>query len=280
MGSILHCLFQFCCDGEDENDQDSVASPTEHDDGGYVTSPALTCMSRTTRSSTSDQQQHHSYHRIVPNEDVARGSAEPRVAALSDPHESSAHARRPEDCGLDVGEGHPAMMEDHYAVGIHTFFRRLRERLRMQDDTTESITEASEQSPFMTRKPSVSKGDTLTDSPTGKKLPPPPPSPLRQASTFDSSHEIPSISSEEVVLPGSELQKEMARIMSMDASIVNHDDECVICMEGFEPTNPRMPTICGCGENKTYFHLPCLYQWMEQCQECPSCREPLRWQEF
>jgi E3 ubiquitin-protein ligase DOA10 len=82
------------------------------------------------------------------------------------------------------------------------------------------------------------------------------------------------------------LQKEMARQMlalsNSSKEMVDQDweNECVICMEGFDPTNPRMPTLCGCGANKTYFHLPCLYQWLEQSRECPSCRAPITWQEF
>jgi hypothetical protein len=107
---------------------------------------------------------------------------------------------------------------------------------------------------------------------------PPPPSPLRQASSFDSSRDIPVIGNDEVVLPGSDLQKEMALWQSK--MLERHGDECVICMEGFDPTNPRMPTHCGCGENRTYFHLPCLYQWVEQSRECPSCRQRLTWEEF
>jgi hypothetical protein len=74
------------------------------------------------------------------------------------------------------------------------------------------------------------------------------------------------------------IQEQMAKAMA--AKMQNEDDECVICMEGFDPTNPRMPTHCGCGRNRTYFHLPCLYQWVEQSRDCPSCRERLIWEEF
>ena len=59
------------------------------------------------------------------------------------------------------------------------------------------------------------------------------------------------------------------------------EDECVICMEPFHSTlNPQMPTACGCGDNKTYFHLPCLLTWVERDVTCPGCRERLIWQEF
>eukprot|EP00591_Stephanopyxis_turris_P003997 CAMPEP_0195508894 /NCGR_PEP_ID=MMETSP0794_2-20130614/1983_1 /TAXON_ID=515487 /ORGANISM="Stephanopyxis turris, Strain CCMP 815" /LENGTH=375 /DNA_ID=CAMNT_0040635981 /DNA_START=74 /DNA_END=1201 /DNA_ORIENTATION=- len=103
---------------------------------------------------------------------------------------------------------------------------------------------------------------------------------------------MPSISSHEIVLPGSDLQKHMALCMqrqlykSSDQNPNENEDECVICMEGFTRDNPRMPTLCGCGENNTFFHLPCLYQWVEgdgsggSRRHCPSCRETLVWEEF
>lgn len=105
-------------------------------------------------------------------------------------------------------------------------------------------------------------------------------SPLKRASTFDSEthSQIPTISLDEVVMPGSELQQAMA--LSMAHLAETDEDECVICMETFDETNPRMPTLCGCGENKTFFHLPCLYQWIDQNENCPSCREKLAWEEF
>ena len=104
-------------------------------------------------------------------------------------------------------------------------------------------------------------------------------SPLRTAETFDSSRDILTIRMEEIVLPGSALQHAMA--MKMGETISQQiDDECVICMESFSEHNPRMPTLCGCGANKTYFHLPCLYQWREQSPDCPSCRQRISWEEF
>ena len=105
-----------------------------------------------------------------------------------------------------------------------------------------------------------------------------PKSPLRIASSYHCKDEVPTISLEEVVLPGSLLQREMS--INMKQTLQAQEDECVICMEPFDASNPRMPTLCGCGENKTYFHLPCLYQWIDQNENCPSCRERLRWEEF
>mmetsp|Transcript_501 Transcript_501/g.750 ORF Transcript_501/g.750 Transcript_501/m.750 type:complete len:292 (+) Transcript_501:388-1263(+) len=107
------------------------------------------------------------------------------------------------------------------------------------------------------------------------------PSPLRTAMKYNEIDHIPSIQLEEVVMPGSDLQKEMAtRMSSFVGDVDTLEDECVICMEGFTDSNPRMPTLCGCGQNNTFFHLPCLYQWIEQDRNCPSCRTRLRWEEF
>jgi len=76
-------------------------------------------------------------------------------------------------------------------------------------------------------------------------------------------------------------------LTSLGIHAESSEAECVVCMEGFDPSNPRMPTRCGCGVNKTMFHLPCLYQWVELRREgggrgggCPSCREMLVWDEF
>jgi len=120
----------------------------------------------------------------------------------------------------------------------------------------------------------------------------PPLTPLRVAHEFTqrpSCDDIPALTHyEEVVLPGSNLQKLMSEsLRERGYCAESEEDECVVCMEGFDATNPRMPTRCGCGENQTYFHLPCLYQWVElrreggaRSGECPTCRELLQWDEF
>lgn len=161
----------------------------------------------------------------------------------------------------------PTGENNGHSAGVQEFFNRLRTRWRIDDSvavvSSEEITESEidPSNPF-----GLMKMERAMSSP------------LRTAASFDSSKGIPAISPEQVVLPGSHLQREMARAMSRN--LENQDDECVICMEGFDASNPRMPTLCGCGTNKTYFHLPCLYQWIEQCEECPSCRQSLRWEEF
>lgn len=148
-----------------------------------------------------------------------------------------------------------------YAQSIHDFFRRIvRDRWRPSDQPYDIMRQGSAEE-SETPKKKISR------------------SPLRQAVSYDSSRDIPCISADEIVMPGSLLQKEMAQQMT-SAKLTDEDIECVICMEGFDPTNPRMPTLCGCGENQTYFHLPCLYQWVEQSRNCPSCRKKLSWEEF
>jgi hypothetical protein len=106
-------------------------------------------------------------------------------------------------------------------------------------------------------------------------------SPLSIATVYKSMNDIPSIDLEQVVLPGSSLQRQMSlRLQSKGILTESAVDECVICMEPFDDFNPRIPTRCGCGDNRTLFHLPCMYQWLEKCRECPTCRQVLKWEEL
>lgn len=178
-----------------------------------------------------------------------------RVAPQGSTDEDDAADENAEECR--------APSSDENTASIHEFFRQLRRRWRKHDSVSPVETEIDPDDALA----AASAHDTRSIS-----------SPLRAADSFDSSTDVLTISAEEIVLPGSKLQQEMARAASLNLEA--QDDECVICMEGFDPTNPRMPTLCGCGQNKTYFHLPCLYQWIEQSRECPSCRQKLRWEEF
>lgn len=146
--------------------------------------------------------------------------------------------------------------------GISRFLRKLQEGWKKYD-SLETISSETE-------------SNSVVHETYGKTVA----SPLRTALNFDLAKNsmFPTIRPDEVVLPGSSLQKEMSQAMARTLGV--QSDECVICMEGFDATNPRMPTLCGCGENKTYFHLPCLYQWLEQSNTCPICRQRLRWEEF
>lgn len=89
-----------------------------------------------------------------------------------------------------------------------------------------------------------------------------------------------SVSRGNLVLPGSELQQAIA--LSLRAEGVSSQPlelECVICMEPFDASNPRMPVLCQCGVNKTCFHYPCLLTWTERNDHCPTCRGPLFYEE-
>lgn len=257
MGLVLKCLFQFCCDVEEDNAESY--EPSLSSSPNNTTMPASSAVSHRSmsRGNLLDSQQ--------PYQIAPQGSRDEE-----EEHNEAGRAglfRSGPCCGGGSNEDQQQQNDGNTGLSLHEFFRRLRDRWRMYD-SLETVDH-----------PLAMESPNDATSLIKKKLSlPPPPSPLRQASSFDSSRDIPVISKDEVVLPGSDLQKEMAKWQSK--TLEGQGDECVICMEGFDSTNPRMPTICGCGENKTYFHLPCLYQWIEQSRECPSCRQRLTWEEF
>ncbi|CAH8352111.1 unnamed protein product [Eruca vesicaria subsp. sativa] len=47
-------------------------------------------------------------------------------------------------------------------------------------------------------------------------------------------------------------------------------DECPICLEEYEPENPRLLTKC-----RHDFHLACILEWMERSEACPVCDQEL-----
>ena len=152
-----------------------------------------------------------------------------------------------------------------HAGGLKQFWQIFKEHFNLKDSNNTISADFSKKSDLIV---------DATESTSEHELGPY----LTQASTFHSSKEVLTIQTQQIVLPGSELQQQMAEAMIGKLEV--HEDECVICMETFDATNPRIPTLCGCGENKTYFHLPCLYQWTEQSNSCPSCRKELTWEEF
>jgi Ring finger domain len=297
MGLVLKCFFSLCCDGDDEHAESyepSLSSSATTDarmqvGGSSVMSRTMSRGSGDRGSGLFDSQQPY---QIAPQgshdeEDRRSGTIGSTYNDAAGP--PSGIFRTPPCCGGDGGDGSGSDEEPRHrataatgslstsasAVGLPEFFRRIRDRWRMYDSLETVERHHLQGSLGAVGSPDLTSGGLLKNKLSSSL---PPPSPLRQASSFDSSRDIPVISKDEVVLPGSELQKEMA--MWQSKTLERHDDECVICMEGFDPSNPRMPTMCGCGENKTFFHLPCLYQWIEQCEECPSCRQRLVWEEF
>jgi len=242
MGSLLHCLLRSCFEEENESPERTTYEPPT--------------ASRMVRSA------HY--------ESTAQGEQE----------ESDDDG----DCCRPDAENDGGMKD---------FWRNLRERWRRYESlepveagetstsrSARAVHPTTSDAPFQRSAPfgmfhRTNSGSKVEEKPSLLTLSR---SPLRTASSFRQSEGMPTIDPDEVVLPGSALQHEMAA--SLSGTLEEQGDECVICMEGFDATNPRMPTLCGCGENKTYFHLPCLYQWIEQSRDCPSCRKRLRWEEF
>jgi hypothetical protein len=242
MASILHCLLRSCF--EEENEAQGERTPYEP--------PSATRM-----------------HRSAHYESTLHGDE-------SDDHEDDGDCCRPEPGAENDGGGLQLFLR-------HVFSRRYESIEPVEETSSPGAHSTSTDPPFPRSAPfgifrrtnsgGVAKAEEKKPSLLSLSR-----SPLRTASSFRHSKGLPAIDPEEVVIPGSALQHEMAA--SMSSTLEEQGDECVICMEGFDATNPRMPTLCGCGENKTYFHLPCLYQWIEQSRECPSCRKRLRWEEF
>mmetsp|Transcript_29696 Transcript_29696/g.34962 ORF Transcript_29696/g.34962 Transcript_29696/m.34962 type:complete len:240 (-) Transcript_29696:198-917(-) len=83
--------------------------------------------------------------------------------------------------------------------------------------------------------------------------------------------------------PGSDLQNAIA--LSLQVQGLGGEPlepECVICLDGFDPTNPRLPTLCECGIGKVNFHHNCLKKWISQngACTCPSCYTTLYYEEL
>jgi Ring finger domain len=168
--------------------------------------------------------------------------------------------------------------------GILVMFQRLRDRWQSTEQMYDIMRQQSEEEADASTSAADRHDHDLGAATIGAawhKSPLLLPASPHQATSFHRSNimDIPCINSDEIVFPGSALQKEMAAQLTC-AKLKDEDEECVICMEPFSFDNPRMPTLCACGENKTFFHLPCLYQWIEQCENCPSCRQKLAWEEF
>ena len=242
MGSVIECLLRCCYDGQNNEGRRRI----------LPLPPSTAQMNRALRPESNPTAS--GYHEA--SQIIVEASAESSAIECGNPSRSAEETEEGV-CGP-------------HQTGIREVLRALNDRFSRH----EIIEATSEQETSIITEQINSKilyGVSLREN-FGKG------SYCRTSSSFDASKEIPTTHGEEVVLPGSDLQKQMAKCMSQ--TIEWSGDECVICMETFDPSNPRMPTLCGCGENKTYFHLPCLYQWIEQHPECPTCRQPLEWEEF
>ena len=79
--------------------------------------------------------------------------------------------------------------------------------------------------------------------------------------------------------PSMHLHQEDAKLLC-DANEypLDHEAECVLCLDVFTEDNPMIPTLCACGESKSHFHYQCLYAWVEKSSVCPTCSSGLFFQ--
>lgn len=274
MDAILHCLRSSCFEDEEESNHSEETPPrhlvVDRDDTSHLSSTLYQPPSQTGSNDddadanddgefTVDIALEHEYGQIL-NRDLRGGSMR------DNEHQEGDDLIR-NDHGDDQG-GDRCRNATQPMNSIFRFLQNLGNPLGGRDDVDDRRTNAPSS---IEKETSDSEGDHLLSA-----------SPLREAkSTILTKDDIPTIALCEVVMPGSQLQKMMSMsLRNQGYAGESEEDECVICMEGFDETNPRMPTLCGCGANKTYFHLPCLYHWIEQSRDCPACRKKLTWQEF
>ncbi|KAK2079172.1 hypothetical protein QBZ16_002863 [Prototheca wickerhamii] len=62
-------------------------------------------------------------------------------------------------------------------------------------------------------------------------------------------------------LKGSKHAKSDSRL-----SLLDDDDICSTCLDGFSEVNPAVTLKCG-----HRFHLQCIYAWLERSETCPLC---------
>ena len=252
MGSLLHCLRRTCWESDDideehENENHSPYNPPQPA-SIMGREPSLTAATR-------DEEDEDI------SEDCCRSSSETHILEsgggllpfwhrlTNRTYQEVAPIDALASSNVDVSTLPPLPVDAQFQMGQSHFGNYQRSNPR-------------------TKRSSCSSPDSLSKSP------------LRAAISFETNVDhIQTIHAEEVVLPGSLLQRQMA--MHASIHLEAQGDECVICMEAFDFSNPRIPTTCGCGENKTFFHLPCLFQWADQSgRNCPTCRQTLIWEEL
>ncbi|KAM7274552.1 hypothetical protein ACFE04_016418 [Oxalis oulophora] len=62
------------------------------------------------------------------------------------------------------------------------------------------------------------------------------------------------------------LSPKKIEILKDTAIIVEEEDCCPICLEEYDPENPKLLTEC-----EHHFHLSCILEWMERSDICPIC---------
>ena len=294
MSCVVRCILRTCL-GREDSDDDDERNQNENEELSHSATGGE--PSHPTTTAATDDSQTRGLYQSAPTHPAYQDNDDENENDESDDHCCGRHhpgrifsPRSSQQSNNNATTDDPSGMsqlsfnsrDSNHSNGLQEFWGKLRERLGTYD-TVDSDEDGLHSPPphrrhFNIFRRALSERSAPAVIKPLKKHDPKIPY-LKTASTFDGvSHSVPTISQEEIVMPGSKLQAQMA--LAAAQSLDTMGDECVICMEGFEPTNPRMPTLCGCGENKTYFHLPCLYQWIEQNENCPSCRVPLRWEEF
>ncbi|CAA6657332.1 unnamed protein product [Spirodela intermedia] len=69
-----------------------------------------------------------------------------------------------------------------------------------------------------------------------------------------------------------------ARYLSSEVTYIypsfEDEDSCPICLEEYTPENPKISMQCS-----HYFHLGCIYEWMERSDACPVCGKEMAFSE-
>ncbi|XP_044477020.1 probable E3 ubiquitin-protein ligase RHB1A [Mangifera indica] len=63
-----------------------------------------------------------------------------------------------------------------------------------------------------------------------------------------------------------ELEVELSKSVEPAVSVIEEEDVCPTCLEGYDTENPRIITKC-----EHHFHLACILEWMERSDTCPVC---------
>jgi len=73
---------------------------------------------------------------------------------------------------------------------------------------------------------------------------------------------------DQVFKPGSPEERSSKAFPRVEStlSILDDEDICATCLDGYNEENPRITTACG-----HHFHLACIYEWMERSKHCPLC---------
>ena len=138
------------------------------------------------------------------------------------------------------------------------------------------LPEASSGIPVSTRQLQKGKKNNLgpTDKPATLQLP------LRLVD--HENVEVVSAAAHKYTPGGSPRGKSKSRQRARTA-LSYFEPECIICLEGFDKSNPRIETKCRCGTYSTAnsMHLACLFAWIEQQggeEICPVCRDRIHFE--